>query len=222
MSDLDPGTTGYLMAVAVDANGCPSSFNWLLGDEYVKFESGHQGNLTADCVTAIPGGSPACQLGSSVTTLNFDGVSYSQLPQTVAVDNIPDRASGNDTLLILNRIGGNLGTGMDKLGSISGLLYNDAENAYSFAFTPNTCQFRSVISNNFPRTAPRPEIVIPAGRSGWMRLYSQSMALTGAVFNRNTNSSATANAFNGGHNLHTITRNPSVSVTMPVFPPSCL
>src|SRR6185436_13679900 len=40
-SDLDPGTTGYIVAVAVDANGCPTNFNFLIGDEYVKFASGH-------------------------------------------------------------------------------------------------------------------------------------------------------------------------------------
>ena len=39
-SDLDPGTTGYLLVVAVDQGGCPTSFNYLIGDEYVKFASG--------------------------------------------------------------------------------------------------------------------------------------------------------------------------------------
>src|SRR5262249_50054079 len=36
-SDLDPGTTGHLVAVAVDQRtGCPINFNFLIGDEYVK------------------------------------------------------------------------------------------------------------------------------------------------------------------------------------------
>jgi hypothetical protein len=220
-SDLDPGVTGYIVAVAVDQNGCPANFNFLLGDEYVKFDTGHAGNLAADCGTAIPGGLAPCQVGSSSATLNFDGLSYSRLPQTVAVDNLPDRASGNDTLLILDRISGNLATGMDKLGGILGLLYNDTETAYSFGFTPNTCQFRSSLSNLFPRTAPRYEVVIPAGRSGWMKLSSDA-AMIGAAFNHNPNSAGSAGAFNGAHGLHTLTLNPSVSVTMPVFPPSCL
>ncbi|MEP7336690.1 MAG: SdrD B-like domain-containing protein, partial [Acidobacteriota bacterium] len=221
-SDLDPGVTGYILAVAVDQNGCPTNFNFLLGDEYVKFDTGHVGNLKADCGTAIPGGVAPCQVGSSTATLNFDGLSYSRLPQTVAASNLPDRASGNDTLLILDRISGSLATGMDKLGSILGLLYNDTETAYSFTFTPNTCQFRSSLSNVFPRTAPRYETVIPAGRSGWMKLSSVGTAMIGATINRNPNSTGSAGAFNGAHGLHTLTLNPSVSVTMPVFPPSCL
>ncbi|HMZ20967.1 MAG TPA: hypothetical protein PLD20_23745, partial [Blastocatellia bacterium] len=206
---------------AVDANGCPINFNYLLGDEYVKFESGHFGSLTADCGTAIPGGIAPCQLGSSTATLNFDGVSYSRLPQTVAVDSIFDRGSGNESLLILNRIGGDLALGADKLGSISGLLYNDTENAYSFTFNAGTCQLRSVLSNNFPRTSPRFETVVGAGKTGWMKLSSTNMALSGAVFNRNPNGSASANAYNGAHNLHGITLLPSVSLTIPVFPPNC-
>ena len=40
-SDVDPGTSGYLVAVAIDRNGCPISFNHLIGEEYVKLSSGH-------------------------------------------------------------------------------------------------------------------------------------------------------------------------------------
>ncbi|MGH9850677.1 MAG: carboxypeptidase regulatory-like domain-containing protein, partial [Blastocatellia bacterium] len=59
-SDLDPGTTGYIVAVAVDRNGCPINFNYLIGDEYVKFESGHQANLGAESIPAVAGGFTAC------------------------------------------------------------------------------------------------------------------------------------------------------------------
>src|SRR5262249_24375802 len=45
-SDLDPGTTGHMIAVAIDQQtGCPVNFNFLIGDEYVKFSSGHAANL---------------------------------------------------------------------------------------------------------------------------------------------------------------------------------
>src|SRR5262249_21992466 len=36
-SDVDPGSTGFIVAVTVDGNGCPLNFNYLVGDEYVKF-----------------------------------------------------------------------------------------------------------------------------------------------------------------------------------------
>jgi hypothetical protein len=164
-SDLDPGTTGYIVAVAVDSNGCPVNFNYLIGDEYVKFASGHAANLSAQSVTAIAGGLPACADNAASTTLAFDGVSYSVLPHVLALDSIPSRADGNDTMLILNRIEGNLATGAATIPSIFGILYDDAENALSFSLAPGACQFRSSISSNFPRTAPRFDQFVPAGRS---------------------------------------------------------
>ncbi len=223
VSDFDPGTTGYLVAVNVDAQtGCPINSNYLLGDEYVKFESGHAANLKAECIVAIAGGLPACDGNSPTATLNFDGVSYSQLPRSVAISNLPDRASGNDTMLILNSPTGNLATGMDRIGSIFGLVYDDAESVFSFSFSPGGCQFRNSISNSFPRTAPRIETIIPAGRTGWMKMWQNSDApLVGAVINFNPNTTSASGAFNQGHNLQTLTQTATGRVTIPVFPASC-
>jgi hypothetical protein len=221
-SDMDPGITGYLVAVAVDEYGCPINFNYLIGDEYVKFDSGHRGNLKTDCVSAVPGGLAPCDNNSVTASLNFDGVSYSRLPMVVGLSNIPSRADGNDTLLILNRLSGNLGNGMDKLNPIFGILYDDAENALSFSFNPGTCQMRGSINNNFPRTVPRFEIAVPSGRSGWMKLYSLDAAMNGAAINNNPGAATNAGAFNGAHSLHHLTQAPSSTMVMPIFPPGCL
>jgi len=222
-SDLDPGTTGYLVAVAVDGvRGCPTSFNYLIGDEYVKFNTGHAANLGAIAFSQLAGGLPACDGNSVLATLNFDGISYNRTPAVLALDNVGSRADGNDTLLILNRIGGNLGIGAASLGSLFGIFYDDAENALSFSVTGG-CQFRSVLNNNFPRITPRFETFVPAGRTGWLRMYNQTGAIgmTGAAINFNANAASSAGAFNQGHNLHHLTLNNQMSYVIPVFPPSC-
>src|SRR5262249_29934285 len=36
-SDVDPGISGYIVAIATNFNGQPIRFNFLIGDEYVKF-----------------------------------------------------------------------------------------------------------------------------------------------------------------------------------------
>jgi hypothetical protein len=224
MSDLDPGITGYMIAVAVDANGCPTVFNGLIGDSYIKISGIHAANLGAIAVTGLPGitENAFCSFDSSTAQLNFDGVSYNPLPRVVAADNLPDRSSRNETMLVIDRIGGSLATSAAKLESIFGLLFDDAENVLSFSFNPNLCQFRSIISNNFPRTTPRYEQFISAGRSGWMKLWSfNDAAIVGAVINFNPNSASSAAAFNQGHNLHTMTLTNTASVTIPIFPPSC-
>jgi hypothetical protein len=226
-SDLDPGTTGYIVAVAVDANGCPTNYNFLIGDEYVKFSSGHEANLGAEAIAALPGGLAFCNTNSSTATLSFDGISYNSVPRTLAVDNIPSRADGNDTLLILNRIGGNLATGASPLINLFGILYNDTENALSFGFggpssSPGTCQFRGSFSTNFPRVTPRFDQFIPAGRSGWAKIFSQAdIGLLGAVINFNPDAGTSAGAFNQGHNLHKLTLTTTPNYVIPVFPPGC-
>ncbi|MBS1787862.1 MAG: HYR domain-containing protein [Acidobacteria bacterium] len=221
-NDLDPGTTGYIVAVATNNIGCPVNFNYLIGDEYVKFAAGHAANLAAQAFSALPGGLPACDGNTVITTLNFDGVSYNRAPATLALDNIGSRADGNDTLLIVNRVGGNLGLGTSTLGTLFGLLYNDAENAVSFSVN-GSCQLRGSLSNNFPRTTPRFDGFIAAGRTGWLRIYEQTGAvgLVGAAINFNPNASATTGVFNQGHNLHALTLTNSLNYVLPVFPPNC-
>src|SRR5207249_11887622 len=115
-SDFDPGTTGYIVAVAVDERGCPLNFNFLIGDEFIKLSSGHQANLGAEAIAAIAGGLPVCDALAGTATLAFDGVSYNPLPRVLAVDNFPSQADGNQTQLIINRIGGNLLTGASRVG----------------------------------------------------------------------------------------------------------
>ena len=222
-SDLDPGTSGYLVAVAVDAIGCPTAFNHLLGDEYVKFASGHAANLNAVAFAALPGGLPTCDGNSVTAALNFDGLSYNRAPRVMALSNVGSRADGNDTLLILNRIGGNLGLGASTLSTLFGILYDDAENALSFQMT-GSCQLRNSITNNFPRTAPRFETFVPAGRSGWLKVFSQSptdIGILGALINFNANAAAAAGAFNQGHNLHALTLSATNTYIVPIFPPGC-
>ncbi|MBI1761244.1 MAG: DUF11 domain-containing protein, partial [Acidobacteria bacterium] len=221
-SDIDPGTTGYLVAVAVDRTGCPINFNYLIGDEYVKLTTGHAANLGAEAFSALAGSVTPCDANATAAVLNFDGVSYARAPRVLALDNIADRTSGNDTLLVLNRFGGNLAIGASTLSTLTGVLYDDAEKGFSFGFNGSGCQFLSSLSNNFPRTAPRFEQIIPAGRSGWLKLWlANEGALLGAAINANRNAAAAASAFNQGHNLHKLTLTTAAQLTIPVFPPSC-
>ncbi len=225
-SDVDPGITGFIVAIASDSIlGCPVSFNFLIGDEYVKLSSGHQANLGAVAFAALYNGVlSGCDSNSVTATLNFNGVvgsGYNRAPRTVAVSSILSRVDGNDTLLIVNRFGGNLATGVASIGAIFGILYNDAEDPASFTFTAG-CQLRNILSNSFPRTVPRFETLIPSGRTGWMKFWATSdVGLLGAVINYNDGDDRHDDAFNGGRNLHYLTLTDSASYIIPVFPPSC-
>ncbi|MDX2034584.1 MAG: hypothetical protein SF339_28170 [Blastocatellia bacterium] len=219
-SDVDPGVSGYIVAVSVNGDGLPRNANTLIGDEYVKLSTGHAANLGAEAISALSD-TVTLSTDGSAALLSFDGQSYNRLPRVLAASSIPSRADGNDTLVILNRIGGSLATGAATLSSLFGLMYDDSESVFSFSVVGG-CQLRGSLSNTFPRTTPRFETVIPAGRTGWMKIWGGGdIAILGSVLNANPNAAAAAGAFTGGRNLHKLTLTTAGAYTIPVFPPSC-
>jgi hypothetical protein len=222
-SDVDPGVRGYILAVAVDDSGCPLTFNYLIGDEYVKFATGHAANLGAEAFASL--GSLLCDPNAPSVDINFSGAAggYNKLPRVLAVSNFPSRADGNDTMIIVNRIGGNYATGAATTGTLFGVIYDDGENPFSFSLG-GSCQVLGSLSDSFPRSTPRLSVIVPAGRSGWLKLYNQTadVGLLGATINFNNSASSQANAFNGGRNMHKLTLTAgTVTISIPVFPPSC-
>jgi uncharacterized repeat protein (TIGR01451 family) len=218
-SDIDPGTMGYIVAVASDDQGCPTNFNWLIGDEYVKFASGHFGNLQAESFPALQ--NPVCNPDSGIATLPLDGITYRRPGRTLAASSILSRVDDNSTLLVIDRVGGNLATTAGTISSIFGLLYDDAETPFSFSINSPNCQIKQVLTDSFPRTTPRFTQVIPAGRTGWMKFAAQAdIGIIGAIFNFNPNAAAVSGAYSGGRALHKLTLGRDV-FTIPVFPPSC-
>ena len=217
-SEYDPGVRGFLVVVAVDAQrGCPINFNHLVGSEFFKLQSGHAANLGAIAIAALPGGPMACDPTDSTARLDFDGTDYNQVPRALAVDNIQSPLDGNNTLLILNRVGGNYANGTaTRLGDLFGILYDDREKGYSFSFDPSGCQYVSRLTNGTPRTVPPLTTVIPRGQTGWLRVqHVAESAMFGAVVNFNPN------GFNQGHNLRALSYT-DATITIPIFPPSCV
>ncbi len=219
VSEYDPGTMGYIAVVAINSDGCPIVHNALIGDEYVRFASGHSASLSAEAVAAKQ--APKCDGNSIMLDLNFNGVEYDRLPTVLALDNIPSQVDGNQTMIILNRPSGDFALGADTIGLVSGLLYDDVERAYSFSFSAPQCQYRFIFSNTTPRTVPRFTTVVPTGRSGWVKLFTYSeIPLLGVMINYNPAAASSSTVFNGGHNLHKL-RLTNSKITIPVFPTSC-
>jgi uncharacterized repeat protein (TIGR01451 family) len=222
-SDLDPGQTGYMMVVAVDCDsGLPTAFNCLIGDAFVKFGTGHQANLGAEAIAAsmmFPAGTDKT---ATTATLRFNGMNYNRLPRILALDSVGSRADGNDTMLVVDAIAGNFTNSGGGLSSLFGSLYDDAEQSFSFTQPAPNCQFRNIITNNFPRLLTRFETLVPSGRTGWMKFWSsQDIGIFGAAINRNNNATSSSGAFNQGHNLHKLSLTDASTVIVPVGVPSC-
>jgi hypothetical protein len=221
-SDIDPGVTGFLIVMAVDEKvGCPIKFNVLIGDEYVRLDSGHAGNLGAESFAAIADPPCECSDAHVTATLALDGEHYNQAPRTLIADGLPSVADNNSTLLILNRVGGDLTTQVGVIGDFSGLLFDDLERGSSFVASGG-CQSRQLISNTFPRTASRFPQFVPSGHTGWMKLVSgDGIGMLGAALVLNPEKNSAAGAFSGGHNLHKASFTESATFKVPVFPSRC-
>ena len=112
--------------MAVDGvDGLPAQFDFLIGDEYVKLASGHFANLGAESfAVAIPPllTFPVDGSTGSRVALLFDGICYHPAPRVLADDNIPSPTDGNNTLLVVNRFGGDLSSTAGTIGNIFDLV----------------------------------------------------------------------------------------------------
>ena len=224
VSDYDPGITGYLLVVAVDSTtGLPIQFNYLTGDFYLKLLSGHAANLGAEAFAALKEQPSPLNPDGSTSDLKFDEVNYNAGPRTLMLNNIASRLDGNDTLLLLTRLGGNLAGGEgDSIGGLLGLTYDDVEKGYSFTLSAGRCQFRASLSDTTPRMVPRLSTIIKAGRSGWMKLWpTGNFPIVGIMINLNPSANNGVRAYNGGHNLHALTTTNTGVFKLPVFVPTC-
>ncbi len=96
-----PGTTGYIIAIAINRFGQPIQFNWLIGSASVRDAEGHQATYKAIGVAKRSGGAISSQSssgGSDEVPILFDDQQYDRLPQVVALDHLqnqdPEQESG--------------------------------------------------------------------------------------------------------------------------------
>lgn len=222
-SEIDPNSAGYLIAIAVDPlSGCPQSFNYIVGQASIKLEDGHAAMISAEAFSALTDAPTACSGNASTTEIKFDGMAYSKAPRTLATSSIPSETEGYSTVLILDRLGGSLLTGAATIGQLNGLVFNDAEQGFSFSLNASRRQLRTRINDSFPRTSPRMSAVIPAGRTGWCKLsLATEGALVGAMIVAHRQANVSSGVHSGGRNLHKASFTDTARLTIPVFPPSC-
>src|SRR5205823_5190808 len=149
---------------------------------------------------------------------------YTRVPQVLAVDNLPSLTDGNNSLLVINRLSSgaaaNGAFAASTLGSMTGVLFDDADGSHGFSFTGGV-QLRSTISDSFPRTAMHVSSIIPSGHTGWLKFSSpNNNAVLGALLNYNPNTASSASAFKSGHNLRYLTLASTATMAIPVYAPT--
>lgn len=92
-STEDPGKTGYLVVTAVNSQGFPSQFNWLIGSASIITgnANGHEASYNAISVAKRTGGGVAVQEGATEAEIKFNDTDYDRLPQLIALDRIDNQ-----------------------------------------------------------------------------------------------------------------------------------
>src|SRR5262249_10476819 len=83
-----PNRTGYAMAVAVNTQGLPTQFNWLIGGASLRDNQGHEASYNAFAVAKRSAGPINYNEGGLSSSVKFDNNQYDRLPKVVAVDSL--------------------------------------------------------------------------------------------------------------------------------------
>ncbi len=218
-SEYDPGNKGFVVAIAVGADGHPVKYNHLIGSANVKLATGHQAQLAAVGFSAHADTPGEYDDFEETSTLKFDGQKYDFSPRVLSIQNFASPADAS-TIMVVNRFGGNL-TRTEPVGSFgspSAVLYNDVERAQSASLTGGGCQTRNELRDGYPRSIPRFSQIITPGRTGWMRFSSpDGKGIIGASLTY-----AARSLRNGGTNLHQVALwDRETYVISVVAPPAC-
>jgi hypothetical protein len=110
--------------------------------------------------------------------VNFSGVlgGYDLLPAALHLVDLPSPADQR-TLLVANRVGGNLGIGSSTLGTLFGVIRDDEENDVIGFSASGASQLFLELSDQSLATAPPLSQAIPAGRTGWLAIFNQTAAI---------------------------------------------
>jgi hypothetical protein len=217
MSDFDPGTTGYVVAVACDNQGNPTQFNWLIGNAQLRQTSPltnqfYDATLSALAVAKRDAGSVAAT--NNVAEMAFNDTMYDSLPMQLAADNVPSQgtsaANGNATVLSLYRPVSNLAGG----ASSAPLLFALNNNTGQSSTGSQTIGCYADLRLTSLRWSIALATILPLGKTGWIRLStSDSGVLLGAQFN--------SGQYASGANLRAVTYAPDFRITIPIRAPGC-
>lgn len=205
-SDIDPGVKGYVVAVACDAAGQPTQFNWLVGNAVVKQPSSagfYSATLSAVAVAKRAGG--AASVSGGVAEMVFDDAMYDRLPGQIMIDNVPSQGGLNASAITFFR------PLPDLAGGVSGATaqvsaWSDArgELVNSSGNVSTACYGEVNVSSL--RLSPTPvSLLIPPGANAWFALSTADLQpLLGAQFNSgpfSSGSSARALVFSAEYRI---------------------
>lgn len=225
-STEDPGKTGYAIVSAVNSQGIPSQFNWLIGSASIitgRDANSHEASYNAVSVAKRTGGAVTVADGAPSAVIKFNDTEYDRLPQAIALDQIqnqdptlgptPQSAVRTDVSLFspLADLGGNASQAL----KVTAIAYDQSGRPYP-QIVDSACGLNAQVSNIW--TAPSLNSFITPDRAGWGSFAAQvegspvpllGVSLTDGI----------GDAYNSARNMQVLSRLDTFSMHMPISTP---
>ncbi len=219
-SDVDSGKTGYIVAVAVNSQGIPSQFNWLVGSASLRDAQGHEASYNAVGVAKRSSGPVASVVGTAAE-MKFNNVEYDSLPQLTAIDNIQSQAAGGvRTDLFVYSPRSDLSGAGAQPARITATAYEQSGVAHP-AVVETACGLNSAVSDIW--TQPPVNSYITPTRPGWGSFAASTtdnvpLPVFALSLSDNVSSQAVGALRNARH-TQVLTRLDSFSIKLPIAAP---
>jgi hypothetical protein len=215
-SAFDPFITGYLIAVAVDAQGCPTQQNVLIGHAFVKTPPGYiapgagqvRGDYGAEAIRALMPSPVNCMTG----VISFDGMAYEALPNSFVTQIQSPVTVAGQTIVLASMQSTNVGI-MDPIGQFgTGYVFDANEKPGSFSgFLRAGCHSITPITTTAPRVPFGMSKMIKPGTVGLIK-FTTRVGGVGLLF---TPDSLTG--WMGIRTLHKYATTTSTTMVVPIF-----
>jgi FlaG/FlaF family flagellin (archaellin) len=217
-SDYDPTVTGYLIAVAVDANGAPTQNNCFIGSAFVRDDdAGIIDSYGAEAFWKLtPGAAP---VSGGIATINLNGVDYDAAPIQFSVQ-VQDLTIADESI-ILASLSGDLGTQLGSTLQVGpGVLYRADETPASFQPQIGSgCFSVTAVDKSKIRVVPGTLDTFLKNSYGYLK-FQVSAPAVGLLLSRQAPANQAANRWSGIRTLHK-TQVGSATLTARCFPPFC-
>jgi DNA-binding beta-propeller fold protein YncE len=217
-SDYDPTVTGYLVAVAVDAQGRPTQNNCFVGSAFVRDDQGGViDSYGAEAFWKRTAGPLAAGAGGNAMIV-FGG-DYDAAPVQFSAQ-VQDPAVA-DEVIVLASLSGDLGTALNSTQQTGvGVLYRADEAPASFQpQLQNRCLSITAIESSTIRIVPGNLATFLKDSYGYLKFNVTNPAV-GLLVSRQGLASQAANRFSGIRTLHKTQVGAGVLLA-PCFPPFC-
>ncbi len=211
-SEQDPEATGWLLVVAVDAQGRPTRANGLIGNAFVN-DGEYVDNYGAEAFQAHS--TLLATVTGDTATLFFDNQSYDVVPNQFAVE-IQSPLDAPNQRVVTVGLQGDLTrsalSGAAQIGTATVLNGNERPLGSFVSWLSGNCQAQATITTSSPRVPGGMNGLIPKGQIGTMQF--RIGAGVGLLMTPRTAS------WPGIRTLHK-TGSTATTLTIPLLPPVC-